>query len=586
MKLTEWMDEKGLCVGVTLKEKEGVIDILAALQQKCGNTDQGKRLRQEIYYREEEASFAIGAGVAVCYLKSEAVKRPLLTAVTVPAGIDLTAPDGEKSRLIFLAAVPPEEETDPTPRLTVLLMNENLREQLMDAADEHTFMELMRLAEEGDYPAAASSSRRTALVLAVVEESTESATEAVAQLQLTAGRMGMLLKIERAGTPLFSDEDIRDAEGVLLIGKGPEPDRFDGKPLLEIAVSDGIYRPEHLLKSLPQAPVFHKKIKLKLRKKGLVDWYYRSNVPLLPLILLAGGILMLAGELCLYFTDAQTFGGALRWIGERSLLLLVPRVCGMLGFRYVRWPGLAVGLIGGGVLEVACGGVWAALLGGAVTVLVMQWLERGIGRLPDRVHWLEWFSPVVGVATVSGLAFLLNMGAEWLRQGFLRLAGMGDLRLRGLLFGLGAGLDPGGPLDRAARSAASDPALMAALAAGGLALTLGLTAYSILYRKRLDKIHCANGWAALPAGLCGATKSYLVFLAGDPFRTAVSAAFGSGAAGLLAVSLGCLTENDGLAGALSCNHPVRFLIAVLCGAALCCALLFVLSNEKREQHKV
>ena len=62
MKLTDWMDEKGLCVGVTLKEKEGVIDILAALQQKCGNTERSKQLRREMFYREEEAPFAIGAG--------------------------------------------------------------------------------------------------------------------------------------------------------------------------------------------------------------------------------------------------------------------------------------------------------------------------------------------------------------------------------------------------------------------------------------------------------------------------------------------------------------------------------------------
>ncbi len=586
MKLTDWMDEKGLCVGVTLKEKEGVVDILAALQQKCGNTERSKQLRQEMYYREEEVPYAIGAGVAVCYLKTATVKKPLITAVTVPAGIDLHAPDGENSRLVFLAAVPCAEKCDPTPKLTVLLMNENLREQLMDAADEHTFMELMRLAEEGEYPAACSFDEKTALVLAVVDEETESATEAAAQLQLAAGRMGMLLKIERVGNPIFSDEDLREAEGVLLIGNEQERDRFDGKPVLEISVSDGIYRPEHLLRSVCQAPVFHKKIKLKVRKKGLEDWYYCSNVPLLPLILFAGGLLMLAGELCLYFNIANSVADALRWVGERSLLLLVPRVCGMLGFRYARWPGLAVGLIGGGVIEVLCGGAWAALLGGAVTVLVMQSLERGINYLPAKLHWLEWVSPVVGVAAVTGLAFLLKIGADWIQKGFLWLSGVGDLRLKGLLFGLGLGLDPGGPLDRAALSTAVEPGLKAALAAGGLALAVGLTVFSVLCRKRLDKVHCASGWTAFPAGLCGVGKSYLVFLAGDPFRTSASAACGSGAAGLLAASLGCMTEKTGLAGALSCTHPFRFWIAVLCGASLCCALLFVLWHEKQSPHEV
>ncbi|MBR6793224.1 MAG: PTS sugar transporter subunit IIA [Clostridia bacterium] len=586
MRLTEQMDEKGICVGVTLKGKDGIIDILAALQQKCGNTEDGKRLRREIYYREEEASFAIGAGVAVCFLRSTAIKRPLITAVTAPFGVDLGAPDGERCRLIFLAAAPSEENEDPTPALTVLLMHEDLREQLMEAADERTFLELLRMAEDGGYSEPSTPQKETPLILAVLDDKTESATEAAAQLQLAAGRTGVLLKIEKGDAPLFSDDDIQEAAGIIIIGEHDELDRFDGKAIQKISASDGIYRPEYILRSLENAPVYHKKIKLKLHKKGLQDWYYRSNVPLLPLILLSGGLLMFAGEILHCFAVLPSLGGGLRWLGERSLLLLIPRVCGMIGFRYLRWSGLAVGLIGGGVLELLCGGPWGALLGGVVTVFTVRWSERGVAYLPKKFHWLEWLSPVIGILAVSGLGLFLNVCYQWIHKGVIYASGILDPLAKGLLFGAGIGMDPGGLLNRAVDAATPDPAVSAAMTASGLAISFGLTLYAILFYKKIDKNHCANGWSALPAGLCGAVQSYLVFYAGDPFRVAISATCGGGAAGLLAVSLGCSCERGGVLEMVNSDHPILSFIAVLCGAILCCAMLFALSRRKLYPHEV
>ncbi len=578
MKLTDWMDEKGLCVGVTLKDKEGVIDILAALQQKCGNTDRGRELRRDIYYREEQAPFAIGAGVAVCSLRSEAVKRPMLTAITVPDGVDLGAPDGEKSRLVFLAALPPEKGQDPLSRLTVLLMNENLREQLVDAADEKTFLALLRLAEEGAY--SSTQAEASILLLAVVDEALESATEAASSLQLAAGRAGILLKMEKQGSTVFSEQDLREADGILLIGKDLISDRFDGKPVLEIDTSDGIYRPEHLLKAVRQAPVYHKKIFFR-RKKSLADFYYRSNVPLLPLILLVGGVFLMIGELFCSIPAVASLCSAVQWIGERSLMLLLPRVSAMLGFRYARWPGLAVGLIGGAILEAVCGGVWAALLGGIMTALLMRYAEKKIGMLPKRFRWLEWFAPVGGVAAIGGMAYLLGWGVGYLQNAYFWLSSVSNIHFKGLLYGVGVGLDPGGPIYRAALGSADSPEILAAMTAGGLALTFGVTLFCLLGRKKMDEIHYANGWTALPAGLGGYAKSYLVFFAGDPFRIAPCAAIGTGAAGLLAVSMKCRTEALGLSGLLSCNRPGGLVFAVLCGTALMVALFFLSKKEFR-----
>lgn len=517
MKLTDWMEEKGLCVGVTLKDKDGVIDILTALQQKCGNTSAAKQLKREIYYREEESPCAVGAGVAICRVRTDAVQRPLITAVTAPAGADLDAPDGEKSKLIFLIAVPLAEGEEPASRLRVLLMNENLREQLIHAADEQTFLQLLQLAENGEY--AAEPREEPALILTVFEAENEESAKAAAQLQLAAGRMGRLLKTELQGNR-FTEEELREARGVLLIGSGLDRDRFSGKPILQAELSECLHRPEHLLHEAEQAAVYHKPNLARVAKKQFKDWYYRSRVPLLPMVLLSGGLLLLLGRVCAYWHS--TVAEILRTMGEGTLSLVLPLISGMIAFRHARWPGLAVGLAGGLLLAHWYGGAWVTLLGGIAAGFLMQFAAK----LPGRIAY--WSAPFFGIAALGGAARLLHWLADLLiplLQDFLLAL---PLQLRGALGGLLCALDPGGPLQNAV------PEAMAA--AAGLSLALGLTAFALLHRN----IHSSNGWAALPAALGGNPGGYAAYFVGDPLRLCLPVALGGGLAGFLAA---CFAEN-------------------------------------------
>lgn len=510
MKLTDWMEVQGLCVGVTLRDRDGVIDILAALQQKCGNTTAAKQLKQEIYYREEEAPSALGAGVAICRVRTTVVHRPLITAATVPAGADLDAPDGEKSKLIFLIALPPEEPEEPASRLRVLLMNENLREQLIQAADEQTFLQLLKLAEEGEY--AAEPREDPNLILAVLAGEQ---AEAVAGLQLAAGRMGKLLKTEMQGNH-FTEEELQEAKGVLLIGPGLDRDRFSGKPLLEATLSDCLHRPEHLLREAENAPVYHRPTVARAAKKQLRDWLYRSRVPLVPMLLLAGGLFLLLSRGCGYWNIPLS--QPLQTMGEGTLFFVLPLISGMIAFRHARWPGMAVGLAGGLLLAYWCGGVWAALLGGFLAGFLMQ----AAARLPGRV-W-SWIAPFFGITVLGGVAYLLRWIIAMLIPHVHRITLALPLRLQGTLSGMLFALDPGGPLRNAFSATFTSPA--------GLSLALGLTAYALLHCD----LHSPNGWAALPAALGGYPAGYAAYLAGDPLRLCLSTAVGGGLAGFLAAS--------------------------------------------------
>lgn len=573
MKLTDLMDINGLCMGVTLKEKDGVIDILVALQQKCGNTQNSKLLKQDIYYREEEASSVVGAGVAICHLHSNAVKKPMITAVTVPNGVDLEAPDGEKSKLVFLVVLPPETE-DPATRLTVLLMNEDLREQLISAADEETFLKLLQLAEEGDYGVELKGSREQPLILAVFDTADRTA-EAAAQLQQAAGKAGKLLKVELPGaenTVTFTKQDLQEAQGVILVGYGLQSCRFNGKPLLQVLLSDCIYRPEHLLNTVVQAPIYHTPVLQKVKKARLSGCFFRARVPLLPLLILAGGVFLLFSHMLQYWQAPPHLANAFRFMGEGALLPVLPLISGTIAFRYARWQGLAVGLAGGLLLANICGGAWVALLGGATAGLLMRACKKFGCQKRQYAKICNWVAPIFGIGTLGGLAYVINWLAAWLGDLLLWFKDLvPNQLLHGFILGGFSAADPGGPLSKAAQTAGESST---SVAVAGLALAIGVTLFVLVHYKKLDPVHRANGWVALPMALSGIPNGYTAFICGDPLRVFFPLLLGGGVAGLLAAYFGCTAEQSGVLYMLNNNTGWLLFLSAFIGGAVCFSLLF------------
>ena len=270
------LKQEGICVGVIAKERKQVVEILSALQQKCGAAEDYRAIMNTVLDYERLVGSAIGAGVAIAQIEEKSVKYPSISAVTLRKGVDYKAPDSFPVRLAFLIILPPENTADLSSRLSVLLMDEDLRERLIDAADEETFLSFLCAAEEGrpaDY-------RELPLILAVIDGKNENARKAAAMLQQTAEKQGAFLRVEfyekGKNEDLFLPEELQEAQGVLLMC-GMRPDRFDGKPLLRAGVTDGLYRPEYLLKNVTKAPVFRKSIVKKGRRLFGKIRFFRSK---------------------------------------------------------------------------------------------------------------------------------------------------------------------------------------------------------------------------------------------------------------------------------------------------------------------
>ncbi len=246
--------QKGLCIGCPADRKDEVLERLVSLLQEAGWTDRPRSLKKLLIQQEEQASSAIGAGVAIAQVRSGFVKSPGASAVTLPRGVDYGSPDGVPVRLAVLVALPSFVAEGVAARLSVLLLNEDLREQLTEAVDGETFLHFLNTSVD-----ARSAGNERPLILALLDAKNDDARRAAAVLQQTADRRGAIVKIafyqKGSKRPPFSPEELQEAKSCLLMGAIP-PDPFDGKPMLRAGITDGIYRPEHLLNNVVKAPVF------------------------------------------------------------------------------------------------------------------------------------------------------------------------------------------------------------------------------------------------------------------------------------------------------------------------------------------
>ena len=85
MRITDLLKKEGIRIGASPADKPAAIEELIALHEACGNLLDTAAYREGILKREAMGTTAIGMEIAIPHAKSEAVKAPTLTAMTVAA---------------------------------------------------------------------------------------------------------------------------------------------------------------------------------------------------------------------------------------------------------------------------------------------------------------------------------------------------------------------------------------------------------------------------------------------------------------------------------------------------------------------
>ncbi len=503
MRITDLLKKQGITLGASPKDKREAIDILVGLHEKCGNLTDTAKYKEGILAREEMGTTAIGMEVAIPHAKSEAVKAPALTAITVPNGVDYDSPDGAPCKLIFMIAATLDGDVhlEVLARLMQMLMHEDFTAKLKAAMTPAQFLKIIddqETAQFSDAPAAAAAApagKQAIRVLAVTACPTGIAhTYMAAEALAKAGeQMGVSIKVETNGSGgaknVLTAEEIANCDGIIIAAdKNVETARFDGKPVLSTKVADGIHKPEELINKIinHEVGVFHSDHKAAADDTAGGDESFGRKLykhlmngvsHMLPFVV-AGGIFIAIAFLIDSFAGVPQDGNfgtgtpVSAWfknIGGVAFGFMLPVLAGFIAMSIADRPGLLVGIVGGSLAAAgntfadpgAANAIPSGFLGALLAGFVGGWLVKMLAKACDHLpHALEGIKPILiyplgGLAIVAVMMCAVNpfMGIinDGLKNGINWMAGQPALLIPvcALLAAMMA-IDMGGPFNKAA----------------------------------------------------------------------------------------------------------------------------------------
>ena len=439
MKIREILSIGSIELNGSASDKQGVVEKMADLMQSRGNIKDRELFLKDLIKREKESATGIGRGIAIPHCKSRAVSETGLAVMRLKDGVDFSSFDRKPVDLVFMIAAPENEDNEHLnvlKHLAEILMDPKVVSALRSAKTPEAFLAVMDEAEsmKAEKESVKRPRRENDLILAVTAcptgiAHTYMAAEAIGK---AARKSGIPIQIETRGSGgaknTLTDEDIRDAKAVIVAADVKVPmDRFEGKRVLIVKVSDAINKSDVLLKRVQSGdiPVYHAKpvepdeASLTHKETGYGAYKHLMNgvSHMLPFVIGAGIIGALAymiDTLAGYgatagidFGSATPLAAFFKYISDLAMGLMVPVLAGYIACSIADRPGLSVGFIGG--LLAAKGNALASLY---------EWHNLGtVGRLIERFAF-----SADGVNTVSGflggivIGFLAGYIVRWLEN--------------------------------------------------------------------------------------------------------------------------------------------------------------------------
>ncbi len=444
---------------------------------------------------------------------------------------------------------------------------------------------------------------------------------AAEKLQMAASEAGHEIKVETQGSigaeNVLTAADIAAADAVIIAAdKNVELDRFAGKKVLKVGVTDGVHKPAELLERAINAPVQAGTAAVATDDKGgLGQTLYRSLMagvsPMIPFVVVGG--LLIAVSLSLGGTPDPSgglvvpegsFWGKMLEIGSIAFKMMIPILAGFIAMSIADRPGLAPGMITGIVANTGTlygseagsgflGAIAAGFLAGYVTLAIKR------VKVPK---FMAGIMPIIVIplfaTVISSLAFIYVLGApiaglftaltNWLSG----LTGANAVVL-GVILGLMIAFDMGGPVNKVAflfgvgLIATGQTAPMGMIGAAIAAPPIGQGLATLLRRKLYNESEHEMGLAALFMGFFGITEGAIPFAAADPARVIPANMVGGAVAGATAALFGAtnaVPHGGGIVALLGAVHGIPgYFLAIALGSIV--TALMTVGLKSRHQAK-
>lgn len=641
MKIVDLLKTASIELNGAVNTKKETIDRMVELMAAGGNIADLEVYREGVYKREEEGTTGIGEGIAIPHAKTDAVKVPGLAAMAVKDGVDYDALDGEPVHLVFLIAAPDTEDNvhlEVLSRLSMLLMDDSFRDNLMKAETAGEFLDIIDRAENAKFPEeqeredkkedkkGEAAEKKGYQILAVTACPTGIAHTYMAaeSLENKATEMGYTIKVETNGSGgdknVLTAEEIAACDCIIIAAdKDVKMARFDGKPVIMTKVANGISKAEQLITEAVSGsvPVYHSKggeeESMADDGEGLGRKIYKSLMNgvshMLPFVI-GGGILIALS----FLVDGANAGGAdfgkgsplalfFNTVGNTAFGMMFPILAGYIAMAIGDRPALMPGIVGGllakagtSVLlpeeEWVSSGFFGALIAGFVAGYLMVLIKKLLSKLPKSLEGTKpvLLFPFLGILLMGIIMiFVVNppIGAfnTWLND---MLAGMGESSkiLLGAVLGGMMSIDFGGPFNKAAyvfgtaAIASGQIDIMAAVMIGGMTPPIAIALATTFFRNRFTKSEKQTTITNYIMGLSFITEGAIPFAAADPLRIIPPCVLGSAVAGALSMAFGCGSRapHGGIFVIGIIENAPLFFVALAAGAVVSMAGIVLLKK--------
>ena len=659
MKITDLLKPQSILLNASPTNKADAIYTLGDLMDKGGNLSDKAEYLEAVFAREESGSTGLGDGIATPHAKSAGVKEAGLAAMVVPNGVDFEALDGQPSRLFFMIAAPEgaaDTHVEVLSKLATMVIDPDFKNALIQAATVDRFLELITAKEEGNFDPSVEGYIKTedekapSITKTIEAKATEAIEKVVPKvsvdnphyevlavtgcptgiahtymaaesLERKAKEMGISLKVEKNGASGIKDaltaEEIEHAKCIIVASdRQVEMARFDGKPMIQTKVANGINKAEELLREAMSgtAPVYHASQADKDSANSAIDAsdsfgrqiykHLMNGVSHMLPFVIGGGILIALAFLFDTFdpANAKNFGSGtplsafLMKIGGASFGFMLPVLAGYIAMSIADRPGLVAGFVGGLLASQGGSGFLGALIAGFAAGYLVLLVKKLVSGLPQALEGTKpvLFYPVLGVLFIGiAITFIINPPVsalnEWLMNS-LQTMGTTSRVLLGLVFGAMMSVDMGGPVNKAAyvigtgALATGEYGIMAAVMAGGMVPPLAIALCTTFFPSRFTEAERKSGITNYIMGLSFITEGAIPFAAADPIRVLPSCIIGAGTAGALSMFFECTLRapHGGIFVVPTIGNPLLYLASIAIGSVVACIILAIVKPKLKK----
>lgn len=606
MKVTELLRKDIMLMDLQSTTKNEVIDEMIASLEKHHVINNADQFKEAILKREEQATTGLGNGIAMPHAKTAAVNEATVLFAKSNKGVDYESLDGEPAYLFFMIAVPDGSYDTHLQALAALsrsLLDEKFIEGLKSAKTPDEVVNIFRKREEESEEKEAIVQADTSekpFIVAVTACPTGIAHTYMAEeaLKKKAAEMNVDIRVETNGSEgvknRLTDDEIRRAKGVIVAAdKKVEMARFNGKPLLERPVSEGINKPEELISKIIKgdAPTFHTENDDRQKEEpsntsvwGKIYKDLMNGVSHMLPFVVGGGILMAISFLfeSTLGDDSVTFK-FLNTIGGNAFDFLIPILAGYIAMSIGDRPGLMPGMVGGLMAVNSNAGFLGGLAAGFLAGYIVVFLKKLFRGMPRSLEGLKpiLLYPILSLFIVGTLMYFvigpIFSSINTAVVDFLSDMGTANAVLLGALLGGMMSIDMGGPFNKAAYTFSigvftdtGDGSFMAAVMAGGMIPPLAIALATTFFKNKFTDEERRSGLSNYLLGISFITEGAIPFAASDPLRIIGSSIVGSAIAGGLTQlwNTAIPAPHGGIFVIALAERPFMFLIALLIGTVI------------------